>query len=128
MNFKKNNPALASTLHITLSLVLILSAAVLMASSFKSAQSSSPQREDPASSSVFANVTGPVGVAAAPGKLIVSEYCTGNLDAIDDLGNVTPFASIPNYPGGCNEIYLAISPGFGTWAPNDIYATLGDKI
>jgi hypothetical protein len=126
MKTKKNNSALALGLQITLGSALILSSAILMASSFKSAWPSSGPA--PASSSVFANVTGPIGVAAAPGQLIVSEYCTGNLDTIDDLGNVSLFTSIPGYPGGCNEMYLAISPALGTWAPNDIYATLGNLV
>jgi hypothetical protein len=128
MKPKKINSPLALALQITLAITLILGSAILMASTLKSAQRSSSQGAGPASSSVFANVTGPIGVAAAPGLLIVSEYCTGNLDQIDDLGNVSLFTSIPGYPAGCNEMYLAISPGLGTWAPNDIYSTLGDKI
>src|SRR5712692_2489223 len=79
--------------------------------------------------SVFASVTGPIGVAAAPGQLVVSEYCTGNLDQIDDLGTVSFFAAIPGYPvGTCIEMYLVISPGLGTWAPNDVYATRGNLV
>src|SRR6266516_4827318 len=79
--------------------------------------------------SVFASVTGPIGVAAAPGQLVVSEYCTGNLDQISDLGAVSFFAAIPGYPvPTCLEMYLAISPGLGTWAPNDIYATQGNLV
>src|SRR5262249_44745275 len=101
---------------------------ILMASSFKSSQSGSSTGPAPDSSSVFAKVTGPIGVAAAPNQLIVSEYCTGNLDKIDDLGSVSFFASIPGYPGGCNEMYLAIAPALGTWTPNDIYVTLGSSV
>jgi hypothetical protein len=77
----------------------------------------------------FASVPGPIGVAASPAQLIVSEYCTGILDRLDDLGTVSPFASIPGYPvGTCIEMYLAISPGLGTWAANDIYATQGGQV
>lgn len=77
----------------------------------------------------FASVPGPIGVAASPAQLIVSEYCTGVLDRLDDLGNVSLFASIPGYPvGTCIEMYLAISPGLGTWAANDIYATQGAQV
>jgi hypothetical protein len=83
----------------------------------------------PAGSSVFASVPAPIGVAAAQAQLIVSEYCTGVLDKIDDLGNVSFFASIPGYPvGTCIEMYLAISPGLGTWTANDIYATQGGQV
>jgi hypothetical protein len=79
--------------------------------------------------SVFASVPAPIGVAASPAQLIVSEYCTGNLDKIDDLGTVSFFAAIPGYPvGTCIEMYLAISPGLGTWAANDIYATQGGLV
>ena len=77
----------------------------------------------------FASVPGPIGVAASPAQLIVSEYCTGILDRLDDLGTVSPFASIPGYPvGTCIEMYLAISPGLGTWLANDIYATQGGQV
>jgi hypothetical protein len=82
-----------------------------------------------ASPSVFASVPAPIGVAATPARLIVSEYCTGNLDRIDDLGTVSFFASVPGYPvGTCIEMYLAISPGLGTWTANDIYATEGGQV
>ena len=77
----------------------------------------------------FASVPGPIGVTASPAQLIVSEYCTGVLDRLDDLGTVSPFASIPGYPvGTCIEMYLAISPGLGSWAANDIYATQGGQV
>jgi len=83
----------------------------------------------PAGASVFASVPAPIGVAATPGQLIVSEFCTGNLDQIDDLGTVSFFVSIPGYPAGtCIEMYLTISPGLGAWAANDIYATQGGQI
>jgi len=79
--------------------------------------------------SVFASVTQPIGVAAAPGQLIVSEYCTGDLDSITDTGVVSHFASIHGYPvGTCIEMYLAISPGLGGFAPNDIYVTQGNLV
>jgi hypothetical protein len=82
-----------------------------------------------AAPSPFASVPGPIGVAASQAHLIVSEYCTGVLDTISDLGAVSPFASIPGYPvGTCIEMYLAISPGLGTWAANDIYATQGGQV
>jgi hypothetical protein len=81
------------------------------------------------SSSVFASVPAPIGVAASQSQLVVSEYCTGNLDTIDDLGTVSLFTSIPGYPvGTCTEMYLAISPGLGTWAASDLYATQGGQV
>jgi hypothetical protein len=83
----------------------------------------------PSGSSVFATVPAPIGVAASPTQLVVSEYCTGTLDRIDDVGTVSFFASIPGYPvGTCIEMYLSISPGLGTWAANDIYATQGGQV
>jgi hypothetical protein len=91
-----------------------------------------PARSSPsalASPTPFASVAGPIGVAATPAQLIVSEYCTGKLDKINDLGTVSFFTAIPGYPDGtCIEMYLAISPGLGTWAPTDIYATQGGQV
>ena len=43
----------------------------------------------------FAIVPVPVGVAAAPDQLLVSEYSSQNLDTIDCLGTVSVLATIP---------------------------------
>ena len=84
-----------------------------------------------ANGSFFADVNsgvnadgGPVGVAVSPTQLIVSDWCTGQLYSISDAGTVTyapPYSTIP-IPGGCNEVYLAFSPGQFGWAPGVLYA------
>src|SRR5207248_3021 len=76
----------------------------------------------------FTFAPSPTGIAATPGKMYVSEYCDPQIDTISDTGMVTPFAMLPGNPGECKERYLAISPGLGTWAPNDIYVTDGDVV
>src|SRR5438105_2403459 len=70
-----------------------------------------------AAGSFFSAIDAPSGVAAAPGKLLVTEYCgeRRHLLKVDDNGNWTIFASLPLtvHLGGCSEIYLAIAPGLG---------------
>ena len=42
----------------------------------------------------------PTGVAAAPDLLLVSEYCSENIDKIDCNGNASLFAMFPGF-GSC---------------------------
>jgi len=73
----------------------------------------------------------PTGIAASPGNVYVTEYCNPQIDAISDTGMVSVFVTYPTFPGNpgeCKERYIAISPGLGTWAPNDIYVTDGDVV
>ena len=63
-----------------------------------------------ASPTRFGSVPEPIGVAAAPSQLIVSEYCSQNLDKIDCLGNVSVLATIPGPIGPCLERYITIAP------------------
>lgn len=78
--------------------------------------------------SAFATVSGPIGVAATPGRLLVTEYFTCNVVKIDSAGTVTPFATIPT--GSCFGIerYIAVSPGLGGFTANDIYVTRGTEV
>lgn len=80
-----------------------------------------------ANPTVFTPFIQPIGVAAAPQKLIVTEYCSLQIDQIDSSGNVTPFAMLPS-GGGCVERYVAISPGLGGFTANDIFVTQGPDI
>ena len=81
----------------------------------------------------FAPVLAPIGVAAAPDLLLVTENCSQNIDTIDCFGNVSTLAAIPGNggSGGCAEKYLAIAPfqsantGF---TPRDIFVTQGAEI
>ena len=51
----------------------------------------------------------PTGVAAAPDLLLVSEYCSENIDQVDCNGNVSLFATLPGN-GACREKYMTIAP------------------
>ena len=85
-----------------------------------------------ASPTPFATVNIPIGVAASRTDLIVSEWCTQNIDTIDCLGNVSLLAMIPGLPG-CLEKYLAIAPSQSAlatppWSPRDIFVTQGAEV
>ena len=85
------------------------------------------------SPSPFASVPGPIGVAAAGTDLLVSEYCSQNLDTIDCLGHVSTLATIPGPVGPCLEKYIAIAPAQSTlavppWTPRDIFVTQGTAV
>jgi hypothetical protein len=97
------------------------------------------------------NVKEPIGVAASPGRLLVTHPFCGNpreVLSISGTGKVTVFATLPNRspiednPGACFEDYLTIVPappnpeslkGFPTPWPNgfrsnDVFVTQGSKI
>src|SRR4029078_9475998 len=56
-----------------------------------------------------AGVPFPTGVAAGADMLLVSEYCSENIDSVDCNGNATLFATLPGF-GSCREKYLSIAP------------------
>jgi hypothetical protein len=64
--------------------------------------------------SLFATVTQPIGVAASPGKLLVTRPFCGNprqVVSIDPTGAVSVFATLPPVPAEvCREEYIAIAP------------------
>jgi len=98
------------------------------------------------------HVNEPIGVAASPGRLLVTHPFCGNpreVLSISGTGKVSVFATLPNRsptegnPGACFEDYLTIVPvragtdpeniqGFptpnGTFRSNDIFVTQGQKI
>ena len=77
-----------------------------------------------------AGVPFPTGVAASPDLLLVSEYCSENVDSIDCNGNATLFAMFPGF-GSCREKYLAVAPSQSMNAgfiPRDVFATEGRLI
>ena len=77
-----------------------------------------------------AGVPFPTGVAASPDLLLVSEYCSENVDTIDCNGNATLFAVFPGF-GSCREKYLAVAPSQSAAAgfhPRDVFATEGRLI
>jgi hypothetical protein len=72
----------------------------------------------------------PTGVAAAPDFLLVSEYCSENIDKIDCQGNASLFATLPGF-GSCREKYMTIAPSQSVAAgftPRDVFATEGDQV
>ena len=72
----------------------------------------------------------PTGVAAAPDILLVSEYCSENIDKIDCNGNATLFAQFPGF-GSCREKYMTIAPSQSAAAgftPRDVFATEGSLV
>jgi hypothetical protein len=90
----------------------------------------------------FASVVEPIGIAATPGRLLVTRPLCGDprqVLAIDDSGATTVFATLPSR-GGCFEDYIAVAgpadpslPGFpsptkGGFVSNDVFVTQGAKI
>src|SRR6266481_2948410 len=72
----------------------------------------------------------PTGVAAAPDLLLVTEYCSANIDSLDCNGNASFFAVLPGF-GSCREKYIAIAPSLSAGAgftPRDVFATEGANI
>src|SRR5215470_8113384 len=72
----------------------------------------------------------PNGVAASPDLLLVSEYCSENVDSLDCNGNATLYATFPGF-GSCREKYMAVAPSESTMAgftPRDVFGTEGPLI
>lgn len=93
--------------------------------------------------STFASVVEPVGVAATPGRLLVTHPFCGNpreVLSIDSSGVVSVFATLPPLEKGCREEYIAVAgpadptqPGFpsptrGGFQSNFVYVTQGSDI
>jgi hypothetical protein len=91
----------------------------------------------------FASVIEPIGIAATPGRLLVTRPLCGDprqVLAIDDAGAASVFATLPARGGGCFEDYIAVAgpadlsrPGFpsptkGDFVSNDVFVTQGPKI
>jgi hypothetical protein len=91
----------------------------------------------------FASVVEPIGVAATPGRLLVTRPLCGDprqVLAIDDSGATNLFATLPSRGGGCFEDYIAVAgpadpslPGFpsptkGGFVSNDVFVTQGPKV
>src|SRR6267378_1891035 len=74
----------------------------------------------------------PTGVAAAPDLLLVSEFCSDNIDKVDCNGNASVFATLPGF-GYCLEKYMATVPltsgaPNNTFTPRDVFATEGPLV
>ena len=83
--------------------------------------------------SFFASVTEPAGIAASRFALLVtSPYNTNPREilAIDDLGHVTVFATLPDRVSTDlpSEELIAISPGLGGFPAGFVYVTQGKNI
>ena len=78
----------------------------------------------------FTNVPFPTGVAASRDLLLVSEYCTENIDKVACDGTVSLFATLPGF-GSCREKYMAMAPSQSTAAgftPRDVFVTEGASV
>src|SRR6266516_5456519 len=72
----------------------------------------------------------PTGVAAAPDLLLVSEYCSENIDQVDCNGDATLFATLPGF-GSCREKYMTIAPSQSAnagFTPRDVFVTEGSNV
>src|SRR5438094_10640643 len=78
----------------------------------------------------FTSVPFATGVAASRSDLLVSEYCTENIDTVACDGTVSLFATIPGF-GSCREKYLSIAPSRSAAAeftPHDVFVTYGTTV
>src|SRR4051812_33117829 len=74
---------------------------------------------------------GPVGVAAAPADLLMTEYCSQNLDSIDCSGKPSLLGAIPAGILQCSERELVIAPSLSAYAgftPRDVFVMQGAEI
>src|SRR6266404_7484468 len=74
----------------------------------------------------------PTGVAAAPDLLLVSEFCTDNIDKLDCNGTASLFATLPSF-GSCREKYMTIAPlqsenAVPPFTRRDVFVTLGTQV
>src|SRR6266704_3366324 len=72
----------------------------------------------------------PTGVAAARDLLLVSEYCSENIDTVACDGTHTLFATLPGF-GSCREKYMTIAPSQSAAAgftPRDVFVTEGAMV
>jgi hypothetical protein len=66
-------------------------------------------------------------MAAAPDLLLVSEFCSENIDQVACDGTVSLFAQLPGF-GSCREKYLTMAPSQSAAAgftPRDVFVTEG---
>jgi hypothetical protein len=77
-----------------------------------------------------AGIPFPTGVAASPDLLLVSEFCSENIDSVACDGSHTLFATLPGF-GSCREKYMTFAPSQSAAAgftPRDIFVTEGANI
>jgi hypothetical protein len=75
------------------------------------------------------NVSFATGVTATPDLLLVTPYCSDEIDKVNCDGTVSMFASIPGF-GTCREKYMAAAPSTSgppnnTFTPRDVFVTVG---
>src|SRR5207245_2611423 len=68
----------------------------------------------------------PTGVAASPNLLLVSEYCSENIDSVDCNGIATLCVTLPAPFQGCKEKYMAFAPSQSAssippFTPGDVF-------
>src|SRR2546423_7394423 len=76
-------------------------------------------------------VTNSVGIAAAPGTFVVTEYSTQNINKLDCFGTLSFLAAIPNPPMGGAEKYVAFAPTMSAnagFTVRDLFVTQGTEV
>jgi hypothetical protein len=74
---------------------------------------------------------GVIGVAASQSDLLVTEFSSQNLDAIDCSGKISLLATIPGPTGSSLEKYIAIAPSQAAnagFTPRDVFVTQGSNV
>src|SRR5947208_15437657 len=72
----------------------------------------------------------PTSVAAAPDLLLVSEYCSENIDKVACDGTVSLFATLGPF-SGCRKKYMPIAPsGYAAalFTPRGVFGTEGANV
>ena len=70
---------------------------------------------------------GPLGVAAGPDLLLVSDFCDENIQKVECDHTASVFATLPGF-GSCREKYMTIAPSVSANAgfhPRDVFVTEG---
>jgi len=76
-------------------------------------------------------ITQPIGMAADPGHLYVSQYLDGQIMMVDCQGNGSLFGTLPPGNNFLIEKYLALAPAQSAAAlftPGDLFVTRGEQI
>src|SRR3954468_24611637 len=72
----------------------------------------------------------PTGVAASTDQLLVTPFCSDEIDLVDCNGNATVFANIPGF-GSCREKYMTFAPSQSVaagFSPRDVFVTQGAMV
>ncbi len=80
-----------------------------------------------ATPSTFATLGRPIGIAATPTRLLVTQAQRSTVKSIDSAGNVSLFATLPTTDKSI-EPYIAVSSGLGGFPLGNVYVVVRQKI